>query len=307
MKPFRFGITLFPALSGRSQWIDDVKRAEAAGFTVVTVSDHFRGSGGVFASLIAAFDAAPSMRIGTLVLNNDFWHPSLLAREVITADVLTDGAFELGLGAGWDQPDYMAMGIERGSPGERIDRLTESLQVLGQAFSGNPVDFHGNHYSVSGEPWPRPSQEHIPLLIGGGSPRILKLAARHADIVSLHRYLQKGVAESWAVEKPDATTERVGWIREAAGERYSGLELHAIILRAVNSDRRLEAAAEIGKPNGLQAEQILDSPHYLAGTTDEMVETLLERRKRWDLSYLTLVGTKDLDAFAPVIAKLAGS
>jgi probable F420-dependent oxidoreductase len=307
MKPFRFGITLFPALSDRRGWIDEVKRAEAAGFTVVTVSDHFRGSGGVFAPLIAAYDAAPKMRIGTLVLNNDFWHPSLLAREVITADVLTDGAFELGLGAGWDEPDYMAIGLERSSPGERIERLDEALQVLDQAFSGRAVDFHGKHYSVSGEPWPRAKQAHIPLLIGGGSPRILKLAARRADIVSLHRYLQKGVAESWAVEKLDATTERVGWIKEAAGERYAEIEIHAIILRAMETHRREHAAVELGKPNGLAAEQILASPHYLAGTTDEMVDTLIERRDRWNLNYLTLVGTKDIEAFAPVVARLSGS
>jgi probable F420-dependent oxidoreductase len=307
MRQFRFGITLFPALGDRRKWLDDVRRAEAAGFTVVTVSDHFRGAGGVFAPLIAAYDAAPSMRVGTLVLNNDFWHPSMLAREVITADAMTEGGFELGLGAGWDEPDYLAMGIERGSPGVRIDRLTESLQVLDQAFSGHAVDFHGKHYSVHGDPWPRPKQAHIPLLIGGGSPRILKLAARHADIVSLHRYLQKGVAESWAVEKLDATTERVGWIKEGAGDRYPMLEIHAIILRAVTTEHQNEGAAELGKAGGLAAEQILSSPHYLVGTTEEMVETLIERRRRWNISYLTLVGTKDIDAFAPVIARLSGS
>jgi probable F420-dependent oxidoreductase len=307
MKPFRFGITLFPALSDRQRWVDEVKRAEAAGFTVVSVSDHFRGSGGVFASLIVAYDAAPSMRIGTLVLNNDFWHPSLLAREVITADVLTDGAFELGLGAGWDEPDYRAIGLVRSTPGERIDRLAESLQVLEQAFSGGPVDFHGRYYSVSGDPWPKAKQAHIPLLIGGGSPRILKLAAQHADIVSLHRYLQKGVAQSWAVEKVDATTERVGWIKEAAGRRFSQLEIHAIILRAVASDRPEEAAAELGKPNGVDPDKVLSSPHYLAGTVDQMVETLVERRERWGLNYLTLVGTQDIQALAPVVARLSGS
>lgn len=307
--PFRFGHTLFSLHRTRQAWRDDVQRAEQAGFTTIHVSDHFRTTGGIFAALQAAHEAAPRVRVGTLVLNNDFWHPSLLAREVITTDVLTDGAFELGIGAGWDEPDYLAMGLERRPPGERIERLSESLQILRQAFAGGQVGFQGRHYVVDGvAPWPKPVQSRIPILVGGGSPRILQLAARTADIVSIHRNLQRGVAGSWEPEKSgrDAVSERVGWIREAAGHRFPQLELHALVLKAVFGERREEAAANLGRANGLAPEQILASPHYLIGSAAQMAEDLLQRRERWGISYWTLVAGNDVPAFGEVISRLAG-
>src|ERR1700722_16083914 len=157
------------------------------------------------------------------------------------------------------------------SPGIRIDRLEESLQILDQAFSGRPVAFEGAYYSVNGgSAWPEPRQGHPPLLIGGGSQRVLSLAARRADIVSLHRNLQKGTAASWSLEKPDSTTERVGWIRDAAGDRYSHRELRTMRQRVGVTDRRDDGAREIGEPNGLSADEVLNFPSYLIGTIDEM-------------------------------------
>ncbi len=307
---FRFGHTLFPVMSSRQAWRDEVKRAEQCGFTNLTVTDHFRSSGGMFPALVAAYESAPSLRVGTLVANSDFWHPSLLAREVITADVLTDGGFELGLGAGWDEPDYRAMGLERRPARERIGRLEESVQILRQAFAGERVRFEGRHYSVDGvAPWPKPQQARIPILIGGGSRQILGLAARVADTVSIHRNLERGLAASWDLDRKsgDAFGERIGWIREAAGDRFVDLELHALVLRAVFTDRREEAAVELGRANGLDVEHVLASPHYLIGSAEEMAELLLRRRERWGISYWTLVAGNDVTAFGQVIKKLAGS
>ncbi|MEA2682312.1 MAG: hypothetical protein QOK05_640 [Chloroflexota bacterium] len=304
---------MFPVKPTRQEWIDDVRQAEAAGFDTVTVTDHFRSSGGVFGSLIAAYDAAPSLRIGTAVLNNDFWLPSLLAREVITADVLSDGHMELGLGAGWDEPDYLAMGLERQPIGDRISKLEEAIQILRMAFAGEPVKFQGTYYNVDGgAPWPRPVQERLPLLIGGGGKRILELAARSADIVSIHRVLQAGVAASWVAdagehgEHPDAMSERVSWVRAAAGDRFDSLQLHAILLKAVVTDRREEVALEVGPP-GFSAEAVLASPHFLIGSVDQMVSDLVERRERYGISYWTLVYGNDVNAFAPVVQRLAGT
>jgi len=312
-RSFRFGLTLFPVMGDRRAWTDSVKEAADAGFSIVTVSDHFGSSGGIWSSLVAAHDAAPDLRVGTLVLTNDFWNPSILAREAITADVLTDGALELGLGAGWAVEDYRATGIERGPAGERIERLDEALTILEQAFSGEHVRLSGAHHDVDGgAPWPGPVQEHIPILVGGGGKRILQLAARRADIVSIHRNLQRGIAESWQPEYadrggfPDAVLERVSWIQEAAGERFEQLELHALILKVVVTDRRESEAAEIGRPNGLTAEQVLTSPHYLVGTIDQMVEDLLDRRERWGITYWTVVGGNDLTPVARVVEQLAG-
>lgn len=312
-RKFRFGRTMFSAVETGAQWRDEVRRTESAGFSIVTVSDHFGSTGGVFSALQAAYDAAPGMRIGTLVLNNDFWHPSLLAREAITADLLSEGGFELGIGAGWDEPDYRAMGLTRRPPGERIDRLEESVRILRQAFAGERVEFHGKHHSVDAPSvWPRPAQGRIPVLLGGGSPRVLRFAGREADIVSIHRNLQGGVAGSWENEKrgrgefADIVGDRVQWVREGAGDRFPDIELNAIVLKAIFTDHRTEAAADLGRANGLSADQVLASPHYLIGRPSEMAEDLERRRERWGISYWTLVGG-DAAAFAAVIAKLAGS
>jgi probable F420-dependent oxidoreductase len=303
---------MFSAVASRRQWQDEAKRTEQAGFSIVTISDHFHSSGGIFSALQAAYEAAPSLRVGTLVLNNDFWQPSLLAREAITTDVLTGGGFELGIGAGWDEPDYRAMGVERRPPGERIERLAEAIQILRLAFAGKPVRFAGRHYSVDGgEPWPRPVQERIPIVVGGGSPRVLALAGREADVVSIHRNLQGGVAGSWEKEKretgelADITGERAAWVREAAGDRFADVELNAIVLKAVFTKNRHDAAAELGRPNGLPAERVLASPHYLIGERDQIVEDLLRRRERWGISYWTLVGG-DVTEFGHVVSALAG-
>ncbi len=312
-KRFRFGLTLFPVMSERQVWIDEVKRAESAGFSAITVSDHFRSSGGIWPSLITAAEVAPSLRVGTIVLNNDFWHPVLVAREAITAQVLTEGRFELGIGAGWDELDYRAMGLKRQPAARRIERLGEAIAILSQALAGRPIRFAGAHYRVDGgDPWPA-SPTPIPLLVGGGGRRILELAARCADIVSLHRNLEHGLAASWAAEGRDhgpfdsGMSERVSWVRSSAGERFEQLELHALLLKAVVTDHRLRVAAELGRPIGFSAEQILASPHYLVGTVEEMVADLRERRSRWGISYWTLVAGNDVEAFAPVVAALAGT
>ena len=304
---------MFSAIENRDRWRDDVLRAEQAGFAIITVSDHFRSTGGIFSALQSVWEAAPRLRVGTLVLNNDFWNPSLLAREAITTDVLTNGALELGLGAGWDEPDYRAMGLERRPPGERIERLAESIAILRQAFAGEHVRLTGRHFSVDGgAPWPKPAQHRIPIVVGGGSERVLKLAGRVADIVSIHRNLQRGVPGSWENEKKgegefaDIVGERVAWVRDGAGDRFGDIELNAIILKAVFTDSRHDAAADLGRANGLSAEQILASPHYLIGRPEQMAEDLTRRRERWGISYWTLVTGSDVSAFAKVVSQLAG-
>ena len=219
--PFRFGVTLFPVMSSRREWTDTVRRAEASGYEVVTVIDHFGTSGGIFPSLVAAHEVAPSLRVGTLVANIDFWNPMLLAREVATADVLTDGSFELGLGAGWDLGDYRAMGLERAPVAERIAKLGEAIEILRQALAGGPVRYSGIHYSCDSDELPRAKQDHLPFVVGGGGKGILELAGREANIVSLHRPLQQGVAESWKGELArgvaDRIAERVEWVPRGCG------------------------------------------------------------------------------------------
>jgi probable F420-dependent oxidoreductase len=295
-----------------------VRRAEAAGVAVVTVNDHVK-TGGVWAALVSAFQAAPSLRVGTMVLNNDLWHPAVLAREAITTDVLTDGRLELGIGAGWDAADYGALGLERRAPGVRIERLGETLEILRQAFAGERISFRGTHYTIEAkERWPRPRQDRIPLLVGGGGRRILRLAAARADIVSVHRNLRDGSARSWVEEAgghgefPDGMSERVSWVRTAAGERLGTVELHATVQRVVITERPEEAAAALAAPLGYPPAQLMRHPHFLIGTLDQMVEELRARRARWGTSYITIGGgiessMENLRLLAPLIARLAGT
>lgn len=317
-RPFRFGVTLQPVVGGRAAWADAVKVAEQSGFSCVTVMDHFR-SGGVWSALVAAHEAAPGLRLGTLVLNNDLSHPLMVAREAITADVLTGGAIELGVGAGWDLEDYRAVGAVRQPGSDRVDRLGEAIEILRQACAGRSPRLHGTHYTVEGpDSWPTPAQPRIPLLVGGGGKRVLELAARTADIVGISRNLQRGMAGSWrrSAVGPDGgqdrMDERIGWVREAAGTRFPELELHAIVGRAIITRDRFGEADSAGRSLGLTGGEVLASPHFLVGAVAELVEDLESRRERWGISYWTLssgnvVGGNDMKMFASVIARLRGA
>jgi probable F420-dependent oxidoreductase len=310
-KPFRFGVTLYPTSTG-AVWKDTVRLAEDAGYGVVTVMDHFR-SGGLWAALAAAHEAAPSLRVGTLVLNTDFWHPALLAREAITTDALTDGCLELGLGAGWDDADYSTLGWTRRPIGERIDRLAETLDVLELAFAGTRVRYGGEHFTVEAtEDWPQAAQQPIPVLVGGGGRRILALAARRAAIVSVSRNFQHGAAASWQQGDGDPTAKRVEWIREAAGERFDELELHTTLVKVVETRNRDDAVADLARAYDLRSQQVLDSPHFLVGTPAEMAQDLLDRRERLGISYVTLSGGNapngnELSSLREVIARITNA
>lgn len=311
-RPIRFGATLV-ANGDRAAWRDAVARVDAAGFSVLTVMDHLR-SGGVWGPLVAAHEVAPSLRLGTVVLNGDVWNPSLLAREAIAVDLLTDGAIELGIGAGWDERDYLATGIQRAPVAVRIERLGEALQILRQAFGGESVRLAGRHYTVDGgDAWPAPVQERIPVLIGGGARPILEFAARNGDIVSVHRNLQRGVGASWAKEVDgdghfaDRVAQRITWVRDAAGPRFDALELHAVVLKVIVTDQRAEAASKLAEQHALPPAALLESPHYLIGSVDQITEDLLARRERWGISYWSVADGNDLESFAPVVRKLSGS
>jgi probable F420-dependent oxidoreductase len=311
VRPFRFGATV-AANGSRAAWVDTVTTVESAGFGALTVMDHFN-SGGIWGPLVLAHEVAPSLRLGTIVLNGDLWPPAIVAREAATVDRLTDGALELGIGAGWDLRDYAAAGLDRAPAKVRIARLAEAIRIIRSALAGEHVRFQGEHHSADGgEPWPRSAQERLPILVGGGARPILELAARTADIVSVHRNLEHGVAASWSADLDEsgrfsrAVDERIGWVRDAAGERFDALELHAILLKAVVTDDRAGAAAQLAENHALPPESILASPHYLIGTVDEIVDDLVARRERWGISYWTLVAGNDLAGFAPVIARLAG-
>ena len=307
--PFRFGIQAGGPADARG-WAEQARKAEDLGVSVLTVADHLDDQLAPTAGLMAAADATTTLRVGALVFCNDYRHPVMLAKEAATIDVLSGGRLELGLGAGWMTSDYQESGIPLDPPGQRIDRLEEAIAIVNGLFADGPVTHEGDHYRVTGlEGTPKPVQRPgPPLLIGGGGKRVLSLAAREADIVGINVNLAGGTIDERV--GPDATVEatneKIAWIRAAAGDRFDDIELQVRVHVAAITDDRDTLAAAMGPALGLSPEAALASPHALAGTVDQVVQQLDERRERWGISYIGL-SADSLDEMAPVIARLAGT
>ena len=309
MKPFRFGINARDAGS-RAEWQDKARRVEDLGYSALMVPDHLAAMLAPIPAAVSAAAATTSLRVGTNVLNNIFRHPVLVAREAATADLLTDGRFELGLGAGHmrSETDLAGLPFERGRV--RVERLAEAVTIIKALLAGAEVTFAGQHYRVTGHTiHPRPIQRpHPPIIIGGNGPRLLTLAAKEADIVGITgiTFVRGGTELDLSAWRTGVTDERVRLVREAAGARVDRLELSALIQRVVVTEHRGQAAAELQKNwKQLSVEEILEAPFVLIGTVDEMVEALHARRERWGFSYFVTF-EQYLKTLAPVVARLAG-
>jgi probable F420-dependent oxidoreductase len=280
------------------------------GYSTLTVADHFDDQLAPIPALMAAADATTTLRVGALVLCTDFTHPVVIAKEAATIDLLSDGRFELGLGAGWMTTDYAQTGIAFDPAGTRIDRMREALTVIDQLWSHTPCTFTGQHFTVAElDGHPKPVQRpRPPILVGGGGKRVLSLAARSADIVGLNVDLRRGVIDANAGPNAtdEATAEKLAWIRQAAGDRFGQLELHVRVHLVVVTNDRWGMATTLGPAFGMSPDQALRSPHALAGSAEEIVDDLIERRERWGISYIG-VGVDALHTLAPVVAKLAGT
>jgi probable F420-dependent oxidoreductase len=309
-RPFRFSLQARDA-ADRREWAELARRAEGQGCSLLVTPDHLDACLSPLAPLVIAAEATTTLRVGTLVLNNDFRHPALLAREAATVDLLTDGRFELGLGAGHAAPEYERAGLTFDPAGVRVARLGESVRVLRRLLDGQTVDFDGDHYRLRGETChPRPVQAHVPLLVGGGGRRVLALAAREADAVGftgLGRTLADGHAHETSGFSPAAVDRQVGWVQEQAGARLGGLELHVLVQGVVVTDRPRQAAEDLVATDlpGLSVDDVLATPYLLVGTAGGLADRLLEMRERWGFSHYT-VRPDTLGASSPVIAALAG-
>lgn len=306
---FRFGIQTSRAPS-REEWVGKVRRIEELGFSSLFVPDHFNNQFAPIPALMAAADATSSLRLGTLVLDNDYRHPLVLAKELATLDVLSGGRVEAGLGAGWMVSDYEQSGMVYERPGVRISRLEEAVKIMKGLFAEGPFTFSGKHYRVTGhEGTPKPVQKpHPPFLIGGGGRRVLTLAAREADIVGVNFSLAEGaVNPAVAVTgSAAATVEKIGWIREAAGKRLNDLELNVTVFVSVVTDDRKAMAERIAPGFGQSPEDVLLSPHVLIGTVEQIVDDLQRHREEYGFSYVVFSGDV-FEAMAPVVKRLAGT
>jgi probable F420-dependent oxidoreductase len=302
--PFRFGLQVAQAPSRRA-WQDQARRADDLGFDTVLVPDHVaEGLLSPMVALATMAEATERLRVGTLVLNNDFRHPALLAREAATVDLLTDGRLELGLGAGHSAPEYAEIGIGFDRAAVRVARLEESAHLLRGLFDGDEVTFDGTHYRVTAHrlfPARRPR-----FLIGGNGDRVLQLAASVADTVGftgLGRTRPDGQHHmtEWEHGQIDAKVELV---RAAAGSRsgrLDGLELSALVQHIeITTDRRV-SAERVASRVGVDPDVLLGAPYMLIGTVAEIVEQLDRARERWGFSYFV---TRDAAQTAPIIAAL---
>ncbi|MGH2598900.1 MAG: LLM class F420-dependent oxidoreductase [Dehalococcoidia bacterium] len=308
MRRFRFGVSVGEAGS-RAEWAAKARRAEDLGFDTLLTADHLDATLPPLQPLITAAEATNRLRVGTLVLNNDFRHPVLVAREAAALDLLSDGRFELGLGAGHMKPEYDEAGMDFDPPATRIERLGEAVRIIKGLLDGETVSFSARHYQVAGHTGhPPPVQRpHPPILIGGNSRETLSLAGREAEIAGLtgfgHTREGKVVLSGFTAA---ATEQRISWVREAAGERFDVIELNALVQRVVVTENRQEAAAELAaRIPRLTPEQALESPYLLIGTVAQLIDDLHARRERLGISYC-VVFEPALDALAPVVARLAG-
>jgi len=321
-RPFRFAVQSFSAPDAKT-WRERARRVEALGYSTLHLADHFLGPGPALAAtahplqelaampaMAVAAEATETLRIGCRVFCNDYRHPVVLAKEAATLDLLSGGRLELGLGAGWLRNEYEAAGMPFDSAGLRIERLEESVSLVKALFADAPVVHAGKHYRVSGFTGaPRPLQRpHPPLMIGGGGRRVLELAAREADVVSLNFDNRAGVIGPDGVKSStaEATAEKIRWVRDAAGARFAALELEIGAYFTFVTDAPEPVARGIGKALGLGADEMMRHPHALFGSCDALCDELERRRAEYGISYVT-VGDAALDAFAPVVARLAGS
>jgi len=311
MRPFRFGVNVWGA-DTRAAWTEKARRIEQLGYSTLTVPDHLADFFAPIPAVVSAAAATTRLRVGTHVLNNDLRHPVLVAREAATVDVLTDGRFQLGLGAGYMKAEYDQAGLAFDVGGTRVERLAEAVTVIKALLAGEPVDYTGRHYRVRAHRiHPRPVQRpRPPIVIGGNGPRLLALAAREADIVGLTgiTFARGGTEPDMSAWRAAEVDRQVRLVREAAGSRHDGLELNALVQRVIVTDDRRRAAAELAaewkaRTAALTAEELLEAPYVLLGTVDQLVEGLQRRRERWGLSYY-VVFERFAEAFAPVVARL---
>jgi probable F420-dependent oxidoreductase len=292
-KPFRFGVVAAYAPS-HTAWITTARRVEELGYATLLMPDRTNiGSLAPLTALAVAAEATTALRVGSYVFSNDYRHPVLLAREAATLDLLSEGRFELGLGAGVGPSEFQQMGIPFANAGTRVGHLEEALQLMKKLFTEETVNFSGKYYTITEmKGYPRPVQKpRLPILVAGAGERMLKLAAREADIVAIGSKISAQRADP-----TDATLEqKIAWIKEGAGERFADLELSQTVYDMLITDSGTDLSPQTGGP------PIPKRPL----STEQAVAHLLEQRDRYGFSYLQ-VFEGQMENFAPVVARLAG-
>ena len=304
---FRFGVQVSKETSAKG-WAELARRTEAAGYEVLTMPDHFTDQLAPIPALMAAASATTTLRVGALVFDNDYKHPVILAKELATIDLLSEGRLEIGLGAGWMISDYEEAGIPYDSPKVRIDRFIEGVAVIRGAMADGSFSFSGDHYTITNyNGQPKPVQARPPLLIGGGGKRVLSYAAREADIIGINGTMTAGVVgpEALSTMTAESVDEKVAIVAAAGAHRINDIEMNIRTFFVKVTNDRAATVDGISSMFGVSKDMIDASPFALIGSVEECIEQLLERRERWGFSY-TIVGAENIDECAPIVAALRG-
>jgi probable F420-dependent oxidoreductase len=303
LRPFRFGVNC--ATTSTTDWLEGARKAESLGYATYIAQDHFGQQLAPLPALVAAAAVTSRLRLATVVLDNDFRHPATVAKEAATVDALSDGRFELGLGAGWLQSDYDKTGLPFEPAAVRVEKLAEAIAICKALFtSPEPVTFAGKHYQLAGlDTAPKPVQQpRPPIMLGGRQKRMLSLAAREADIVGIS-LLDRRAPD---LPEPPSFAAKVDWVKQAAGPRFDQLELHVNTSAVEVTDTAQAAFEALAQRTGQSTTQLQQSPGVLVGSVEHIVDLLRERRERFGVSYY-VVHARAMDAFGEVVARLAGS
>ena len=324
-KPFRFALQCFNTDSP-ANWRQLISKTEDLGYSTFFLADHFLSTGPALDStyhppqmlaavpaIAMALEQTKTLRVGCRVFCNDYRHPIILAKEAATMDYLSGGRLEFGIGAGWIKNEYDAVNLPFDEFPERFARFAETVQAYKAFMSGEPLDIAGDAVRWTGfSGTPAPAQTpYPPLMIGGGSKKILHFAGQEADIVSLNFNNRAGMLGPDGMNSglAAATAKKIEWIKSGAGARFDNIELEIGAYNTIITDHPEPTAQAIGDALGMSAEDILTHPHCLIGSVDFICEELQCRRETYGISYIAVLddGTNNMvEAFAPVVARLAG-
>ena len=313
-RPFRFGLQCFNLPPDR--WAQDMREVEALGFSSVYFPDHFGAQWDPLTGAMGVAAVTQRLRVGTLVCDVDYRHPVVLAKSAATIQLASDGRLELGLGAGWMQSDYDQAGIAYDSHGVRIERLEEALRILKSMWTEAETSFEGKHYRITKiaraiDPLP---QRAPAILVGGGRPKILGVAGRHADIVGINPSLHEGrvTADTARDLTPERVQRKVDWVREAAeaaGRNFADLELSTLTFVVAITDDPKPIRGMIAQNTGMAESDIADCPLFLTGSAEEIRDTLQRRRDKTGISHV-VIQHRDMNVTrqfaAAIVAPLAG-
>lgn len=276
---------------------------------MLTMPDHFTDQLAPVPALMSVADATTKLRVGALVWDNDYKHPVVLAKELATMDMLSDGRLELGIGAGWMISDYEQSGIPYERAGLRIDRMIEGIDVMKGCFAQGAFSYAGKHYTITNyDGLPKPLQAPCPpILIGGGGKRVLTYAAQVADIIGINATMSAGAVgpEAISTMTAEAVDGKVDIIRETAGDRFNHVEMNIRAFLVNITDDAAGAISRLAKGMGVEESMVAETPFALMGPPSKLIEDLIARRERWGFSYV-IVGGEDVEKFAPVVAALSG-